>query len=233
MPAFWGNIVKNRLCDLQVMPGARIAWLGGGTQKVLYFESESVDQKKKSSSRNMRGFLRILRWTQKKVFHLKKCANFYEFRVETTKKGSFLRNLQKTVLAHESWGYNQYLGSLKPRTALQWHRACYFLMGTILAWGAQFFFGGTSSDLGAGMPPVASGLLQNYSNLSKCNYRIFVWEILLKIGFIEEMRTIWGNKEVPQTFFQNFLYLRKYDLIRLTPYHCQPRIRNFVTLQKA
>ena len=38
--------------------------------------------------------------------------------------------------------------------------------------------------------PVVSGLLQVYSNLSNCNYRIFVEEIRLEIGFIEEMRTI-------------------------------------------
>ena len=57
--------------------------------------------------------------------------------------------------------------------------------------------------------------------------------MLLEISFAKEMRTILGNKEVPQTFFRNFLYLRKYDLIRLTPYHCQPCIRNFVTSQKA
>ena len=82
------------------------------------------------------------------------------------------------------------------------------------------------------MPPVASGLLQIYSNLWNCNYRIFVKEILLEIGFIEEMRTIRGNKEVPQTFFHNFFYFRKYDLIRLTPCYCQPCIRNFVTLQR-
>ena len=54
--------------------------------------------------------------------------------------------------------------------------------------------GGTSSDLRGGhrpgIPPVASGLLQVYSNLANCNYRIFVAEILLKIRFIEEMRTI-------------------------------------------
>ena len=28
-------------------------------------------------------------------------------------------------------------------------------------------------------------------------------EILLEIGFIEEMRTTWVNKETPQPFFQN------------------------------
>ena len=32
------------------------------------------------------------------------------------------------------------------------------------------------------------------------NYRIFVEEVLLEIGFIEEMRATWGNKDVPQTF---------------------------------
>ena len=29
-------------------------------------------------------------------------------------------------------------------------------------------------------------------------------EILFEIGFIEEMRTTCGNKEMPQTFFHNF-----------------------------
>ena len=38
-------------------------------------------------------------------------------------------------------------------------------------------------------------------------------EILLKIGFIEEMRTIRDNKEVPKTFFHNHLYSRQYDFI--------------------
>ena len=57
--------------------------------------------------------------------------------------------------------------------------------------------------------------------------------MLLEIGFIEEMRTIWGKKEVPQSFFRNFLYLRKYDLIRLTPNYRQSCIRNFVKLQMA
>ena len=63
--------------------------------------------------------------------------------------------------------------------------------------------------------------LQVYSNLSNCNYRIFVKKILLEIGFIEETRTTWGNKKVPQTFFQNFLYLQKNNLIHLTPNHWQ------------
>ena len=41
-------------------------------------------------------------------------------------------------------------------------------------------------------------------------------EILLEIGFIEDMRANWGNEEVPQTFFHNSPYSRKYVLIRLT-----------------
>ena len=101
--------------------------------------------------------------------------------------------------------------------------------------GHNSCLGGTSSDLGWHGPEmllVASGLLQVYSNLSNCrpNYRIFLKKILLEIGFIEEITTIKGNKEVPQTFFHNFFYLQKYDLIRLTPYHFQPCICNFVTL---
>ena len=53
------------------------------------------------------------------------------------------------------------------------------------------------------------------------------------MGFIKEIRTAWGNTEVPQTFFNNFPYSRKYVLIRLTPYHLQPTFHNFVTSQKA
>ena len=162
---------------------------------------------------------------------------FHEFRGETTKKDLYHKICEKTVLAQEFWSYNQYLGSLRPRTALQWHRGCYFLWGTILAW---VMGGGHNSRLGGhkqwfgrvwprnaprGVGPAAS--LQQFIELI---YRIFVKEILLEN---EEKRTIWGNRELPQTFFHDFLYLRKYDLIRLTPYHCQPCIRNFVTLQKA
>ena len=116
----------------------------------------------------MRGFLQILGLKYKK-------------------KGLYYKICKKTVLAHEFSGNNQYLGSLRPRTALQWHQACYFPWGTILAGE-----GGASSDFGSTAPecPVASCLLQVYSNLSNCYYRIFVKEILLEIGFIEEMRTI-------------------------------------------
>ena len=168
-------------------------------------------------------------WIKKKVLISKNAQIFTNYGVKPQKKGLYYKICKKTVLAHEFWGNNQYyLGSLRPRTALQWHPACYFLWEQVSLGGHNSCLGGTSSDLGRhspGMPPVASGLLQVYSNLSNCNYRIFVKEIRLKIGFIEEMRTIWGKKEMPQTFFHNFLYLRKYDFIRLTSYHCQPCIQ--------
>ena len=57
-------------------------------------------------------------------------------------------------------------------------------------------------------------------------------EILLEIGFIEEMRTTSGNEEVPQTFFHNSLYLQKYDLIHWTSYHWQPCILQFCDITK-
>ena len=42
--------------------------------------------------------------------------------VKPQKKIIFItKTAKKTVLAHEFWGDNQYLGSLRPRTALQWH----------------------------------------------------------------------------------------------------------------
>ena len=36
-----------------------------------------------------------------------------------------------------------------------------------------------------------------------------MWRELLKIGFIEETKTTWGNKEVPQTLFYYYPYPRK------------------------
>ena len=56
--------------------------------------------------------------------------------------------------------------------------------------------------------------------------------MLLEIGFIEDMRTTLGNKEVPQTFFHNSFYSRKYNLIRLTPNHCQPCILQICDILK-
>ena len=60
------------------------------------------------------------------------------------------------------------------------------LGGTVLVWGAQAVIWGARpwNDT------VVSSLLQVYSNLSNSNYRVFIKEILLEIGFIEEMRSI-------------------------------------------
>ena len=58
-------------------------------------------------------------------------------------------------------------------------------------------------------------------------------EILLEIGFNDEMRTTQGNKEMRQTFFHNSLYSLKYDLICRLRTTGNPAFRNFVTSQKA
>ena len=50
---------------------------------------------------------------------------------------------------------------------------------------------------------------------------------MLKIDFIEEIRTAWDNKKVPQTFFHNSPCSQKYDLTGLIPYHWQSCISRF------
>ena len=55
--------------------------------------------------------------------------------VEPRKKGSYYKISEKTILANEFCGTNQYFERLRSRAALQWHRACYFLSSTILARG--------------------------------------------------------------------------------------------------
>ena len=80
-----------------------------------------------------------------------------------TKMGPYCKIYKKAILAHEFWGDNQYFQSLRPRTAFQWHRACYFLWCTILALGggAQFSFGGAQAVIWGARPrnaPVAPGL---------------------------------------------------------------------------
>ena len=42
--------------------------------------------------------------------------------------------------------------------------------------------------------------------------------MLLEIGFIEEMKTNRGNKELRQVFLTNCPFLRKYYLLHLTQY---------------
>ena len=84
--------------------------------------------------------------------------------VKQQKKGLYCKICEKTVLAHEFWGDNKYFGSLKPRTALQWYQACYFLRAPIFAWGAQAVIWGH----GSGMPPVAPGFGETYINSILC-----------------------------------------------------------------
>ena len=158
----------------------------------------------------MCGFSQILEWRQKKLFNSRNIyANFHEFRGKPTKKWVFIyyKICEKTVLAHEFQGDNQYLGSLRPWTALQWHLAHYFLWGTILAWGGRILvWGGTSSDLGrhgSGLPPVVSGLLQVYNNLSYCNFVTIAFllkEILLEIGLLKKWELFEVIKRCPKPF---------------------------------
>ena len=51
------------------------------------------------------------------------------------------------------------------------------------------------------------------------DFSFFFQEIQLEIGVNEEMRSILGNKKLPQIFFYNSSNLQKYDLIRLIPHH--------------
>ena len=200
-----------------------------------FHEIWSKDQKKGLHLKICADFHEFWGEDKKKTLHLQKCANFHEFRDETTKKRFFITKSAKKQFLLTNFGViinilgvsgiELHSSGTDPITFLGAQSS---LGGIILVWGHKQCFGGAQPR----NAPVALDLLQVYSNLSNCNYRIFVKEMLHEIGFIEEMRTIWGNKEVPQTFFPQFPLFAKYDLIRLTPYHCQPCIRNFVTLQK-
>ena len=64
--------------------------------------------------------------------------------------------------------------------------------------------------------------------------KILFEEILFEIGFIEEMRTIGGNKEVPPNHVPLFPLFAKIDLkIRLTPYNWQPCVSKFRDVTRA
>ena len=110
------------------------------------------------------------------------------------KKGLYYKIGEKTDLAHEFCGDNQVSWESQASNCTSVEVSLLFSLGhNPRLGGHNSRLGGTSSDLGEhgpGIPPVASGLLQVYSNSSNCNYRIFVKKILHKIGFIEEMRTI-------------------------------------------
>ena len=78
---------------------------------------------------------------------------------QNKKKGLHRDICEKAVLAHVFCGVDQHFGSFKPRTALQWHRACYFLSGTILVWRGTILIWGAQTVIwgehGPGMPPMA------------------------------------------------------------------------------
>ena len=88
--------------------------------------------------------------------------------------------------------YDQYFGGLTPRTALQWHRACYFLWGTILFWGALFSFGEVQAVIWGGhgpkIPPVAPGLsvalTYTQGQTSKTAHKILISQIALKLRWL-------------------------------------------------
>ena len=68
-----------------------------------------------------------------------------------------------TLPGKQGWRYGK---RIRPRTAFQWHRACYFVWDTILVWGSAILvWGGTSSDLrehGPGMPLTVAPDLLSY-----------------------------------------------------------------------
>ena len=67
-------------------------------------------------------------------------------------------------------------------------------------------------------PPSQSAANQNLQfeeyhivfDVFESSFRNDMKEILLEIGFIEEMRTIPSNKKLTQTFFHVFFHPRKY-----------------------
>ena len=133
-------------------------------------------KKKRSKSRNMRKFSRILGWRQKKPLHLKKCANFHELWGETTKKRVFITKLAKKQSLLTNFGV---IISILGVSGLQLHSS-----GTepVTFLGAQSslgrhnsYFGGTSSDSGGtasecprGVGPAAS--LQQFIELSLSHF---------------------------------------------------------------
>ena len=72
--------------------------------------------------------------------------------------------------------------------------------------------------MAADPPPSQSAVNQNLQfeeyyivfDVFESSFRNDMKEILLEIGFIEEMRTIRGNKKLTQTFFHVFFHPLKY-----------------------
>ena len=82
----------------------------------------------------MREFLRIPGWSHKKRVFITKSA-------------------KKQILLTNSVAIIKYLGSLRHRTALQWKWACYFLWGTILAWGGIILVWGAQAVIWGSTAP--------------------------------------------------------------------------------
>ena len=84
--------------------------------------------------------------TEKKVFIAKYANSELKIKIRKKKgkgkKGLHRKIYEKTIIAHEYWVDDEYFGGLRPQTALQWHRASYFLWGTILARKHIFRLGG-------------------------------------------------------------------------------------------
>ena len=166
-----GNIAKNRLCDLQVMPGARIAWVGGinkfwegGTKNFNTSNPRVWTKKKRSSSQNQRGFYKFWDKNQKKLFISKKCANFHELRGETTKKrGLYYKICKKQFLLTNSGvltcisgvsGLELHFSGTKPVTFFGHNPR---LGGTILVWGTfATIWRSTVPESPRGVGPTAS-----------------------------------------------------------------------------
>ena len=111
-----------------------------------------------------------------------------------------MQNLQKkTVRAHEFFGDNQHFGSLRPRIALRWYRACYFLWATIPAWG------GNNSHLGGTAPeclPVTLGLPRLMIGAEMCVHNT---EKILKhsnVNFVSDP----GVLPIAGIFLSSFIY---------------------------
>ena len=78
--------------------------------------------------------------------------------VKPQKKGLYHKISEKTVLAHKFWGDNKYLGTLRPRIALQRHEPIIFFGAQSSLWGHNSRLGGSSSDLGGTAPECRRGL---------------------------------------------------------------------------
>ena len=119
----------------------------------------------------MCGFHEFWGERKKKSYHIKKWANFHEFRGKTTKKGSLLQNLQKKQFLLTNSGV---ITSILGVSDLELHfsgtepvtffGAQFSLGGTVLVRGAQsVIWGGTARNAPSSVGPAAS--LQQFIEL--------------------------------------------------------------------